>query len=255
MPPNIWGRSILSVLLFFFASGKGNAQILEPVKWTSKIEKKAANNAVVIFDGTIDKEWHLYSQFTPDGGPLALEIVFKNQKGNYELVGKAKEGKTKTAFNDIFGVNETFFEGKAHIEQEIKIINPNLKKVEVEFDFQVCKEVCINSNKKFSIDVPSTFKMSALATIAESKSDDTKVTGIAVDTGSTAAITKKQIVQTDADTAVSTEDIPAPAPARSLWSIFFVAFISGFAALLTPCVFPMIPLTVSFFYQTRQKQG
>lgn len=251
MPPNIWGRSILSVLLFFFASGKGNAQILEPVKWTSKIEKKAANNAVVIFDGTIDKEWHLYSQFTPDGGPLALEIVFKNQKGNYELVGKAKEGKTKTAFNDIFGVNETFFEGKAHIEQEIKIINPNLKKVEVEFDFQVCKEVCINSNKKFSIDVPSTFKMSALATIAESKSDDTKVTGIAVDTGSTAAITKKQIVQTDADTAVSTEDIPAPAPARSLWSIFFVAFISGFAALLTPCVFPMIPLTVSFF----TKQG
>ena len=251
MPPNIWGRSILSVLLFFFASGKGNAQILEPVKWTSKIEKKAANNAVVIFDGTIDKEWHLYSQFTPDGGPLALEIVFKNQKGNYELVGKAKEGKTKTAFNDIFGVNETFFEGKAHIEQEIKIINPNLKKVEVEFDFQVCKEVCINLNKKFSIDVPSTFKMSALATIAESKSDDTKVTGIAVDTGSTAAITKKQIVQTDADTAVSTEDIPAPAPARSLWSIFFVAFISGFAALLTPCVFPMIPLTVSFF----TKQG
>ena len=251
MPPNIWGRSILSVLLFFFASGKGNAQILEPVKWTSKIEKKAANNAVVIFDGTIDKEWHLYSQFTPDGGPLALEIVFKNQKGNYELVGKAKEGKTKTAFNDIIGVNETFFEGKAHIEQEIKIINPNLKKVEVEFDFQVCKEVCINSNKKFSIDVPSTFKMSALATIAESKSDDTKVTGIAVDTGSTAAITKKQIVQTDADTAVSTEDIPAPAPARSLWSIFFVAFISGFAALLTPCVFPMIPLTVSFF----TKQG
>lgn len=244
-------KSILFLLFFIFAFAKSNAQILEPVKWTAKIEKKSGNNAVLIFDGTIEKDWHMYSQFTPDGGPLALEITFKNQKGNYELVGKAKEGKTKTAFNDIFGVNETFFEGKAHIEQEIKIINPNLKKVEVEFDFQVCKEVCINSNKKFSIDVPSTFKMSALATIAESKSDDTKVTGIAVDTGSTAAITKKQIVQTDADTAVSTEDIPAPAPARSLWSIFFVAFISGFAALLTPCVFPMIPLTVSFF----TKQG
>ena len=251
MPPNIYGRSILFVLLFFFAFAKSNAQILEPVKWTSKIEKKAANNAVLIFDGTIEKEWHLYSQFTPEGGPLALEIVFKNQKGNYQLVGKAKEGKTKTAFNDIFGVNETFFEEKAHIEQEIKIINPNLKTIEVDFDFQVCKKVCINSNEKFSIAVPSAFKMSALPAFSESKSDDTKVTGIAVDTGNTAATAKKQIVQTDADTAVSREDIPATAPARSLWSIFFVAFISGFAALLTPCVFPMIPLTVSFF----TKQG
>ena len=251
MPPNICGRYILFVLLFFFAFAKSNAQILEPVKWTSKIEKKAANNAVLIFDGTIEKEWHLYSQFTPEGGPLALEIVFKNQKGNYQLVGKAKEGKTKTAFNDIFGVNETFFEEKAHIEQEIKIINPNLKTVEVDFDFQVCKKVCINSNEKFSIAVPSAFKMSALPAFSESKSDDTKVTGIAVDTGNTAATAKKQIVQTDADTAVSREDIPATAPARSLWSIFFVAFISGFAALLTPCVFPMIPLTVSFF----TKQG
>lgn len=251
MPPNICGRYILFVLLFFFAFAKSNAQILEPVKWTSKIEKKAANNAVLIFDGTIEKEWHLYSQFTPEGGPLALEIVFKNQKGNYQLVGKAKEGKTKTAFNDIFGVNETFFEEKAHIEQEIKIINPNLKTIEVDFDFQVCKKVCINSNEKFSIAVPSDFKMSALPAFSESKSDDTKVTGIAVDTGNTAATAKKQIVQTDADTAVSREDIPATAPARSLWSIFFVAFISGFAALLTPCVFPMIPLTVSFF----TKQG
>lgn len=251
MPQNIWNRSISFLLLFFFAFAQGNAQILEPVKWTSKIEKKAGNNAVLIFDGTIEKQWHLYSQFTPEGGPLALEIVFKNQKGNYQLVGKAKEGKTKTAFNAIFGVNETFFEEKAHIEQEIKITNPNLKTVEVDFDFQVCKKVCINSNKKFSIAVPSNFNMSALPAISESKSDETKVTGIAVDTGKTATTAKKQILQTDLDTAVSREDIPAPAPARSLWSIFFVAFISGFAALLTPCVFPMIPLTVSFF----TKQG
>lgn len=251
IPSNIWGIPILFLVLFFFASAEGHAQILEPVKWTSKIEKKAGNNAVVIFDGTIEKQWHLYSQFTPEGGPLALEIVFKNQKGNYELVGKAREGKTKTAFNDIFGVNEIFFEEKAHIEQEIKIINPNLKTVEVDFDFQVCKKVCINSNKKFSIAVPSTFNMSALPAIAESTSDETKVTGISVDTGKAATAAKKQVLQTDADAAVSREDMPAPAPARSLWSIFFVAFISGFAALLTPCVFPMIPLTVSFF----TKQG
>ncbi|MFG4001458.1 thiol:disulfide interchange protein [Flavobacterium aquidurense] len=251
---NSWNKTIVFFLFFLFAFAKGNAQILEPVKWTSKIEKKSGNNAVLIFDGTIEKDWHMYSQFTPDGGPLALEITFKNQKGNYTLVGKAKEGKTRTAFNDVFGVNETFFEGKAHIEQEITIINPNLKTVDVEFDFQVCKEVCINSNKKFTIAIPSTFKMDAVASVAEVKKDETKVEGLAVDTVKpTIEPAKTETAKASVAETAAKEDIPAPAPARSLWSIFFIAFISGFAALLTPCVFPMIPMTVSFF--TKQSKS
>lgn len=254
MSKSVWNKTIVLLLFFLFAFAKGNAQILEPVKWTSKIEKKSGNNAVLIFDGTIEKDWHMYSQFTPEGGPLALEIAFKNQKGNYTLVGKAKEGKTRTAFNDVFGVNETFFEGKAHIEQEITIINPNLRTVDVDFDFQVCKEVCINSSKKFSIAIPSTFKMDAVASVTEAKKDETKVEGLAVDTvkpviePATSEITKSAVAD-----ASDKQDIPAPAPARSLWSIFFIAFISGFAALLTPCVFPMIPMTVSFF--TKQSKS
>ena len=252
MPRNICSKSSLSLLFFFFAFAKSNAQILEPVKWTSKIERKAVNNAVLIFDGIIEKGWHMYSQFTPEGGPLPLEIVFKNQEGNYELVGKAKEGKTKTAFNDVFGVNETFFEGTVHIEQEIKIINPNLKTVDADFDFQVCKQVCINSNKKFSIVVPSNFKMSAVAAV-ESKIDQANNTGKPVETGKAATTVKAQIVKTGVDAADPKKDLPGPRPSRSLWSIFFIAFISGFAALLTPCVFPMIPLTVSFF--TKQSKN
>ncbi|WP_394773392.1 cytochrome c biogenesis protein CcdA [Flavobacterium sp.] len=254
MSKSIWNKTIVFLLFFLFAFAKGNAQILEPVKWTSKIEKKSGNNAVLIFDGTIEKDWHMYSQFTPDGGPLALEIVFKNQKGNYTLAGKAKEGKTRTAFNDIFGVNETFFEGKAHIEQEITIINPNLKTVDVDFDFQVCKEVCINSSKKFSISVPSTFKMDAVPSITAATKDETKVVGLAVDTTLKAVVSEvAPVIKTDNALAAEKEDIPAPAPTRSLWSIFFIAFISGFAALLTPCVFPMIPMTVSFF--TKQSKS
>ncbi len=249
---NVWTKTVL-LLLFFFAFAKGNAQILEPVKWTSKIEKKG-NNAVLIFDAVIEKDWHMYSQFTPEGGPLALEISFKNQKGNYELVGKAKEGKTRTAYNDVFEVNETFFEGKAHIEQEIKIINPNLKTVDVDFDFQVCKEVCINSSKKFSIAIPSTFKMDQVPVIAEAKLDETKTVGIAVDTVKpvVADAAKIDVKEVKNDVAAAKE-VPEQAPARSLWSIFFIAFLSGFAALLTPCVFPMIPMTVSFF--TKQSKS
>jgi thiol:disulfide interchange protein DsbD len=249
---NIWTKTVL-LLLFFFAFAKGNAQILEPVKWTSKIEKKG-NNALLIFDAVIEKDWHMYSQFTPEGGPLALEISFKNQKGNYELIGKAKEGKTRTAYNDVFEVNETFFEGKAHIEQEIKIINPNLKTVDVDFDFQVCKEVCINSSKKFSIAVPSTFKMNEVPAVAEAKLDETKTVGIAVDTvkPEVAEVAKADKKEVKSEVAAK-DEVPAQAPARSLWSIFFIAFLSGFAALLTPCVFPMIPMTVSFF--TKQSKS
>ncbi|KQX02905.1 thioredoxin family protein [Flavobacterium sp. Root420] len=245
---SVWNKNLVFLLFFIFAFAKGNAQILEPVKWTVKIEKKSGTNAVLIFDATIEKDWHMYSQFTPDGGPLPLEIVFKNQKGNYNLVGKAKEGKTKTAFNDVFGVNETFFEGKAHIEQEITITNPALKTVDVDFDFQVCKEVCINSNKKFSIAIPAAFKMEAVAMVSEAKKDETKVTGIAIDTLS--AVTKEiktETAKAEITTASKDNDIPPPAPSRSLWSVFFVAFLFGFTALLTPCVFPMIPMTVSFF--------
>ena len=153
------------------ASAQG---VKHPVKWPGKVEKKSATEYVLVFDAVIENEWHMYSQFTPDGGPLAMEVVFKNQSGNFSLIGKAKESKTRTAYNDVFEVNETFFEGKAHIEQEIKIINPNLKTVDVDFDFQVCKEVCINSSKKFSIAVPSTFKMEEVPVVKEKREYDKK---------------------------------------------------------------------------------
>ena len=119
-------RKILFILLAFLAFVKGNTQILDPVKWTTKIEKKSDTNYILTFNGVIENGWHLYSQFTPDEGPLPLEVNFENQKGNFTLVGKAKESKTTIAFNDVFGVNETYFEKKAQIKQEITILNPKI---------------------------------------------------------------------------------------------------------------------------------
>ena len=97
----------LLLLIAFLAFANVNAQILDPAKWSTKLEKKSETNYILTFNVIIENDWHLYSQFTPDGGPLPLEITFKNQKGNFNLVGKAKESKTRTAFNDIFEVNET----------------------------------------------------------------------------------------------------------------------------------------------------
>jgi thiol:disulfide interchange protein len=248
-------KKILFILLVFFAFYNADAQILDPAKWTTSIEKKSETNYVLTFNAVIEKDWHIYSQFTPDGGPLPLEITFKDQKGNFELVGKAKESKTTTAFNDVFGVNETFFHDKAQIQQEIKLLNPKVTDIKAELNYQICKEVCINLEKKF------TFKIPALAAANISvKTITTNVIPVAVTKADTVKI---DTVNTAANQVITEKNIPAaetktseqqkPVSDKGLWSIFFIAFLSGFAALLTPCVFPMIPMTVSFF--TKQSKN
>ena len=234
-------KKLLFILIAFLAFANGDAQILDPAKWTSKIEKKSENNYILTFDAIIEKDWHLYSQFTAEGGSLPLEIIFKNQKGNFNLVGKAKESKTTTAFNDIFEVNETYFEKKAQIQQEISVTNPKITKIEVNLNYQVCKEACINIEKNFSFVIPAASKKSETATVAI---DLTTVDSAKVKTAVVIpAVNKGQNVTAEKVPVLDSKS----SKQRGLWSIFFIAFLSGFAALLTPCVFPMIPMTVSFF--------
>jgi len=241
-------KKIFFILFAFLAFAKVNAQVLDPVKWSTAIEKKSETNYILTFNAVIEKDWHMYSQFTPDGGPLPLELVFKDQKGNYNLVGKAKESKTTKAFNDVFGVDEIFFHDKAQIQQEITLTNPKATSIETELSYQVCKEVCINQEKKFTFKIPKTESTVAVTTSLEvAKKDTTKA-----DTASTFTVVTKEVAL-----AEKTENKVAEQPKQvaeiGLWSIFFIAFFSGFAALLTPCVFPMIPMTVSFF--TKQSKN
>jgi thiol:disulfide interchange protein len=170
-----------------------------------------------------------------------LEVIFKNQKGNFNLIGKAQESKTRTAYNDVFEVNETFFEKKVQIQQQIQVLNPKTAKIEVDLNYQVCKEVCINQEKKFSFSLPSVSK--------------SEVETIAVDTTNSNLMASKpeEIKEVVLPSPESKVVAPKPEKQRGLWSIFFIAFLSGFAALLTPCVFPMIPMTVSFF--TKQSKS
>ena len=228
-------RKIIVALLVFFAFAQGNSQILDPVKWTTKIEKKSETNYILTFNGIIENEWHMYSQFTPDGGPLPMEVIFENQKGNYKLIGKAKEGKTTTAYNDVFEVNETFFVKNAQIQQEIALTNPKIKTIEVALNYQVCKQSCINLEKKFSFDIPSVTK--------------TEVLPIQTDTTKKEEITSKpeEVQKAVVSEPKEIKNTSKPETQKGLWTIFLIAFLSGFAALLTPCVFPMIPMTVSFF--------
>jgi thiol:disulfide interchange protein DsbD len=228
-------KKLFFLLVAFLLFAQGKAQIVEPVKWKTSIEKKSGSNYVLIFDAVIEKEWHMYSQFTADGGSLPLEVIFKNQNGNFNLIGKTKEGKTKTAFNDVFGVNETYFEGKAYLSQEVSIVNPKLKTIEVALDYQVCKQNCIKGEKKFTFTLPIKEVANISAVVDTSKVDSIPVESKQVEATAATTVEKKTV------------DQPEEEPKKGLWAIFFFAFLGGFAALLTPCVFPMIPMTVSFF--------
>lgn len=225
-------RNLLTALVLFVTS-LGFSQVQDPVKWKTIIEKISDTEYQLKFDATIEGEWHMYSQFTPEGGPLPLEFIYNNAQGNYEPQGKAKESEYTKKFNDIFGVDEYYFAKEAHFTHNIKITNPEVNNIQIELSYQACIEMCIQQNKYFVFD---------LATVSSKEVqnfENLATTSTNNDTTKTKPVTENP----------STDK----SEKKGLWSIFIIAFFSGFAALLTPCVFPMIPMTVSFF--TKQSKS
>lgn len=228
--------SLLALLITFF----GTAQIVEPVKWSSSVVKVSDTELDLVITANIEDDWHLYSQFTPEGGALPLVLTYKNQKGNYQLVGKTKEGKYKKVYSDIFEIDEYYFSGLAKFTQRIKIINPKLKTIDVFADGQACIDgrcVQTTSNLKFTLPV---LKVTEIPTTTTTDSVSKPMDSVAT----TETDTTKQAVTPIKDSNI---EKPADKEEKSLWTIFFLAFLGGFAALLMPCIFPMIPMTVSFF--------
>ena len=226
--------ALIALIFGFF----GNAQILNPVQWKTKVVQKSATEFELIMDATIENEWHMYSQFTPENGPLPTVFDYKNAKGNFDLVGKTKESPYKKVYNDIFEVDEYYFAKTAQFKQIIKVTNPKLKEVKVYVEYQVCKEQCIQQDATFTFKLP------------EIKVEDSEtVLQVEKDTVNQVKNKTKEIVEDDNNLKEKAKELfsTPKEEEKSLWGIFILAFLGGFAALLTPCVFPMIPMTVSFF--------
>lgn len=229
-------KSLLFFVFSFFALAISTAQIVNPVKWTSKVEKITDTEYNLVMNGSIESGWHLYSQFTPENGPLPAEFEFKLAKGNYELIGKTKESAYKKQFNDVFEVDEYYFEKNVTFTQKVRILNPKIPSIIAKIDYQVCKDVCINQDFTFTFTLPERIEIKTSPTL------------ITVDS------LKKDTVQTTIKTPDAVKiETPKKNHGSSLLTIFLLAFLGGFAALLTPCVFPMIPMTVSFF--TKQSKN
>ena len=235
-------KKLTYILLLFVLVAQG--QILNPVKWKTKVVQKSETEFELVMDATIEKEWHMYSQFTPEDGPLPTVFDYKNAKGNFALVGKTKESAYKKVFNDIFEVDEYYFANTTQFKQVIKVTNAQLKEVKVYVEYQVCKEQCIQQDETFTFKLPE-----IKAIVADSQSVETPLSDLNT-TDSTSINKENSGIENSEDSkevAVTETNAEEKEEEKSLWGIFILAFLGGFAALLTPCVFPMIPMTVSFF--------
>ena len=228
----------------------GNAQLSDPVKWKSKLVQKSDTEFELVMDATIEDNWHLYSQFTPDGGAQPLVFTFKESGKNYILVGKTKEGAYKKEYNETFEIYEYFFSKKAQFVQLIKVTNPNLKEIKVAVEGQACIEgKCVQEDDNFTFKLPEIKIAAKVEEVVDETPKEAIVPSNTVSNdvdSSTNLVEKTDVIKEDTTLIASTSEEPKEEE-KSLWGIFILAFLGGFAALLTPCVFPMIPMTVSFF--------
>ncbi len=238
-------KTILSLLLSFISLTLF-AQIQNPVKWTYSVENNGKEEATLVIKASIDKGWHLYSQFIGEGGPVPTSFRF-DKSNNYSLVGKVNEiPKAKPIFDEIFGMQVAWFEKTATFKQKIKVTSNKDFKLNGALEFMVCDDKqCLPPEE-----VEFTFDVKGVVNTSEIIKTETET----VDTAS-ASVTATENIDTTtkaADTSATSGTMLSELPeekkeADSIWFIFIQGFLFGFVALLMPCIFPMIPLTVSFF--------
>lgn len=232
-------RLILSNLLFLLTISFGFSQNdRDPVAWSHEVKPLGEGDYALIIKADIFKGWHVYSQYTQDGGSLPSVFTFKGAGEDYELIGKTGESETITEYSEIFEVDETFFKKSAVFTQKIRLLKTDVKQVGVDLFYQVCKEVCIPSDQTFIFSLDG----SAVALPNNTVDERGQMLGnsLKLDLGN------KELLAGGTENGAGTES--------GLWMIFGLGFLGGLIALLTPCVFPMIPLTVAFFTKhSRQK--
>jgi thiol:disulfide interchange protein DsbD len=222
-------------LLFFtlnsFAQTESN-----PAVFSTSVEKISEDTYDLIFTVKILDQWHLYSQYNPEDASLPLEISAAKNETGFELVGKAVESKTYNEYSNVWEKEEIFFKEKAIITQRIQLNNTYITSITLTFFAQVCKEVCIQIEEDF------TFSLDGKAIVTKEVELDEK-----------SKLLSKQLILPLKNKELLEQDTDENQQKEGLFTIFLLGFVGGLLALLTPCVFPMIPLTVSFF--TKQSQA
>ncbi|TMM57098.1 hypothetical protein FEE95_11445 [Maribacter algarum] len=228
---------VLGVLLVFSALFVFGQTDDEPVLWSQEINKISDTEYDLIFKAKVFDGWHLYSQHTAEGGAFPTEFKFVGLETDYKSIGETNESKTYTDYSEIFEVEETFFKGKAQFTQRIKLLNSDVRQIDVSVSYQICSdEVCIPGFADFN------FVLDGGDAVIENQTVDAR--SLAMTNALKLDLKNKELLNSAEDRIEKDSTI---------WGIFGLGFLGGLIALLTPCMFPMIPLTVSFF--TKQSQN
>ncbi len=257
-------KIFLSWLLMAILSLPVFAQIQEPVKFKTEWKSLSANEVEIVFTGKIEKGWHVYSTDLPDGGPISATFNVDKLEGA-ELVGKLKPvGKEIDKMDPIFGMQVRFFEGTAAFVQKIKLKGGKYD-VSGYLQYGACNdENCLPpTNVDFSFKGETAGGQAVASAADEVETETTEAAG----TDSAAvALTPLQIGTNSGNVEASDywkpviEELKAFGgnvnnESHSWWYIFFAGFVGGLLALFTPCVWPIIPMTVSFFLKrTKDKR-
>ncbi|MEY8761177.1 protein-disulfide reductase DsbD family protein [Chryseobacterium tongliaoense] len=253
-------RSWFLLILLFLCSGI-NAQIKNPVKFKFTINDLGNNQYEAVLNATMESGWHIYSKDLPEDTGIPTE--YKVSGKNIELIGKFTEvGKKHEEFSEAFGGTIVFYSNNAGFKQKFKLKDP-AKPADVtsEITYQTCDDrVCLAPNTlEFNQKVTpkgTTEEVTPEAT-AETAKDSVKTTETVAENPKKEEVTVTETSSLDPkNLKIETLDFKKPLTdcgtasakvSENYWTYLFLGFIGGLIALLTPCVFPMIPLTVSFF--------
>ena len=238
---------ILSLISFF-----SQAQILDPVAWTYESNKIGDDEFELNFIASIEDDWAIYSHYLEDGGPLPTNFAFTTNS-DYELVGQLIEHDVNkvTKYDSVFDMVVTKFYKEARFTQRIKLVSKS-SAISGNLEYMTCDD----TQCTFKPDNPFMFQLSL---DGELIAKDTTINQMIVDDNEInlslygllpAEMSKLETVcQNDTLTLADSEN------KNSLWGVFGLGFLGGLLALLTPCVFPMIPLTVSFFTKKKTERS
>ena len=237
-------RFFTFLLLFIGITTIGYSQDENPIEVETSVNKISDDEYDLIFNLYIDEDWHLYSQYNPEDASLPMTLKPSEGESGYTIVGKAVESDTHQEFSEIWGVEEIFFSEEATLTQRIKLSpagarSRKIRQVSINIEAQVCKEFCLPYDGDFTFALDNG---DVVETVAE------------VDANSE-ALTKALKLDLKNPEILEGKGVQKEEKTTSLMQIFFLGFAGGLLAFLTPCVFPLVPLTVSFFTKQSDKKS
>jgi thiol:disulfide interchange protein DsbD len=224
---------LLQVQAQYFNDGSEDSQIADPISWEASVEKENDSIYTLVFTASLEDGWHLYSQKEADIdiAPIATTFTYNNAEEAYELIGETREPDVAPIYDQVFEADITYFEDEAVFTQQIKVLAESSPEIIAEIYFSVCDdEKCLPpETERFNISLENDEITEGFTDLEISEKD------------------KELTEALNINVSGMEKFAPEEKEGNNFLNIFLLGFVGGLIALLTPCVFPMIPLTVSFF--------